>query len=129
MKEIELCNYLRERKLLSDDLLLTFYDNSTSGKLAGSILSELKYKWYLSVFEDTLCIYQIKNFFKFGGVKEETIKRFPIKDIIFDYSETGLLTKTKYFQLKYKEVVINGVIDVELVQGVMKKIIAKSEKG
>lgn len=125
MKEVELCNYLKEKQLLSEDLLITFYDNTA--KYVGALFGETKHKWYLSVYEDMLCVYQLNNFFKFGGVKEETIKKMPLNEVSFKYSETGLLAKTKNFEISYNDTVVKGTVDAELVQNALKKIIEMKE--
>ncbi len=120
----KLRNELVENKMAEDvNLVVSFVKNSTwSGFLGslGSVIAEESSRYYLSIYQEKLFIFKVKNFFKYNGIDEKTIVEININDLK-EFTINGkkdCLTEKKIkninpkILIKYAEKKIVGIIDI-----------------
>lgn len=89
------------------------------GSLASSIVEE-KNRFYLSIYQETIYIFKVNNFFKYSGINEKSIIKINIKDLkefIINGKKDSLTEKeikrnNLKIVIKYAEEKLVGFIDI-----------------
>ena len=99
----KLLQELKERNMIMNDWHSCFLSGTPIGP-GGllSALSEASRTWYCSLTENCFYYFKIKNWFSYGGIKTDTIKKIRIRDI------KKIVWKPKAFAGGFKIEHING---------------------